>query len=161
MSSGHWSVSSRPRARRAARFAGALALAGCLAGQAPDARALFIVNQPWVKPGAKDTEAYMLLTSTDGATLVGVRSALAARASMRSVRGGERSAVTLPAGVTVALRPNADRIVLRGLARTLKPGDRFPLTLQIQTADGTRQDIAVDAEVRFESPLDAERRAHH
>jgi VCBS repeat-containing protein len=45
--------------------------------------------------------------------------------------------------------------------RTLKPGDRFPLTLQIQTADGTRQDIAVDAEVRFESPLDAERRAHH
>jgi hypothetical protein len=154
------SLPSRPRRHRAAHFAGAVALAGCLAGQIPEARALFIVNQPWVKPGAQSTEAYMLLTSTEAATLVGVRSALAARASVRVTRGPERSELPLPAGVTVALRPNADRIVLRGLAHSLKRGDRFPLTLQIQAADGTRQDIEVDAEVRSESPLDAERRGH-
>ena len=150
---------SRRRARRAARFAGAVALAVCLGAPAPDARALFIVNQPWVKPAARDTEAYMLLTSTEAATLVGVRSPLAARASLRSPRGG-RSELPLPAGATVELRPNADRIVLRGLVRRLKRGDRFPLTLRIRSADGTSQDIVVDAEVRSESPLDAERRAH-
>jgi hypothetical protein len=50
----------------------------------------------------------MILTSTEGATLIGVRSSIAARVSLR----------------------------------------------------GVREESAVDAEVRTESPFDAERRAH-
>jgi copper(I)-binding protein len=133
-----------------------------LAGVAFDVHALFIVNQPWVKPGARSTEGYMVLTSTEGATLVGVRSSIAAQVSLRGPGTHRRArvALALPAGIAVALRPGADRIVLTGLARALKSGERVPLTLQIETAAGGREEIVVDAEVRTESPFDAERRAH-
>jgi len=49
---------------------------------------------------------------------------------------------------------------LTGLTRALKPGERVVLTLEVETATGTREGIEVAAEVRSESPLDAERRAH-
>jgi copper(I)-binding protein len=145
--------------RRSARI---VAFVGFLAGAAFDAHALFIVNQPWVKPGTRNTEAYMILTSTEGATLIGVRSSIAVRVSLRGPRGHDgraRASVALPAGAVVALRPGAERIVLTGLGHALKPGERVPLTLQIETAAGAREEIAVDAEVRTESPFDAERRA--
>ena len=60
----------------------------------------------------------------------------------------------------MSLRPGAERIEISGLARPLKLGDRVALTLTIETADGARRDIAVSAEVRSESPVDAELRAH-
>ena len=142
----------------------ALAGAAAFALLASDASALFIVNQPWVKPGARTSEAYMVLTSTEGATLIGVRSPVAASASLRAAAtSGERVRATfaMPAGLPIALRPGAERIALSGLSRPLKLGQRVALTLTIETAAGRREEILVDAEVRNESPLDAERRAHH
>jgi len=99
------------------RSASFVAFVGFLAGAAFDANALFIVNQPWVKPGTRSTEAYMVLTSTEGATLIGVRSSIAARVSLRGAGAHRpaRAALALPAGAAVALRPGADRIVLTGL----------------------------------------------
>ena len=139
-----------------------VAFAAILVGVAFDAHALFIVNQPWVKPGTRNTEAYMILTSTEGATLIGVHSSIAAQVSLRSpgLRGRARKGLPLSAGTALALRPGADRIVLTGLTRPLRLGERVPLLLRIETADGRREEIAVEAEVRIESPLDAERRAH-
>ena len=139
-----------------------VAIAAILVGAAFDADALFIVNQPWVKPGTRNTEAYMVLTSTEGATLIGVRSSIAAQVSLRGpgLRGRARQGLLLPAGTAITLRPGADRIVLTRLARPLRPGERVPLILRIETASGSREEIAIDAEVRIESPLDAERRAH-
>ena len=64
-----------PRARRRSRrLAAACAFAWTLVSV--DASALFIVNQPWVSPASKGqtTRAYMNLTSTEGATLLGARS---------------------------------------------------------------------------------------
>jgi len=144
------------------RSASFVAFVGFLASAAFDANALFIVNQPWVKPGTRTTEAYMVLTSTEGATLIGVRSSIAAQVSLRGpgLRGRARKGLRLPAGAAIALRPGADRIVLTGLTRALKPGERVVLTLEVETATGTREGIEVAAEVRSESPLDAERRAH-
>jgi len=144
------------------RSASFVAFVGFLASAAFDAHALFIVNQPWVKPGTRSTEAYMVLTSTEGATLIGVRSSIAARVSLRGAGAHRpaRAALALPAGAAVALRPGADRIVLTGLTHALKPGERVPLTLQIETAAGALEEITVAAEVRTESPFDAERRAH-
>ena len=143
------------RCMRVAAFLGALAVVS-------DAHALFIVNQPWVKPGASNSEGYMILTSSEGATLVGVKSSIAAQVFLRGsgARVRARAALPLPAGTAIALRPGAERIVLTGLKRALKPGDRVPLTLEIETASGDRQEIAVNAEVRTESPYDAEHRAH-
>jgi len=70
------------------------------------------------------------------------------------------AALELPSGKAIALRPGGDHIVLNGLSRPLKLGERVALTLTIETAAGAHEDIAVDAEVRKESPFDAERRAH-
>jgi copper(I)-binding protein len=146
---------SRVRAGRCARTAAMLTLV-----IAADAHALFILNQPWVKPGARNSEGYMVLTSTEGAMLVGVTSPLAKQVSLRGARGRVLAALSLPAGVAIALRPGADRIVLIGLTRALKPGDRVALTLQVEMANGDRAEIAVNAEVRTRSPYDAERGAH-
>ena len=135
------------------------ALAICAA----DARAIFIVNQPWIRPAAqgRSTEAYMDLTSTEGAVLVGARSEIAAVSiiapgkAARSVRN-----LPLPAQTMVSLAPGAYRLLLSKLARSVKRGDRVLMMLTIEAADGSRQDIPVDAEARTHSPVDDERRAH-
>lgn len=68
------------------RSASVVAFVGFLAGAAFDTHALFIVNQPWVKPGTRNTEGSMIRTSTEGATRIGVRSSIAARVSLCGVR---------------------------------------------------------------------------
>jgi periplasmic copper chaperone A len=132
---------------------------------AQHASALFIVNQPWVRPAQRlqVTEAYMNLTSTDAATLVGAVSADAGSVAIRAPgkATGNLARLPLPARSVVALAPGQYRLVLSRLARTLKLGDRVALTLTIEAADGSRQDVGVDAEVRLHSPIDDEMRAHH
>ena len=129
------------------------------------AQAIFVVNQPWVRPAAsaQSSEAYMELTSSDGATLVGARSDVAGSVAIVSPRGYTRSVDRLPlsAGKAVLLAPNGYRLRLSALNRVLKLGDRVPLTLTIEAPDGSRQEIPVNAEVRRRSPIDDERRAHH
>jgi hypothetical protein len=158
----------RSRAGRRAEKAKAPAasmflLAVMLALAARDASALFAVNAPWAKAGTRTTEAYTALTSTDGATLVSVRSPLAALVTMRGAGAGSKAiaALPLPAGSAVELKPGRLRLVLTGLVHPLKLGERVPLTLSIEAADGSRQEIDVNAEVRRLSPIEAERRAQH
>jgi copper(I)-binding protein len=149
------------RHRRPARR---LALAGALgfALLASDAGALFIVNQPWVRPArkAQTTNAYMNLTSTDGATLLAARSEGALHISLRSAHSTAAASLRLPAKSEIALAPGHDHLKLTGLTRALKIGDRINITLAVRDDDGTVQEITVSAEVRFRSPVDDERRAH-
>jgi hypothetical protein len=49
-----WPLQTRLGMRRSASV---VAFVGFLARAAFDAHALFIVNQPWVKPGTRNTEA--------------------------------------------------------------------------------------------------------
>jgi copper(I)-binding protein len=131
---------------------------------AQHASALFVVNQPWIRPAQQTqaTEAYMNLTSTDGASLVGVESASAASAAILAPgqTKGTVDRLPLPAQKVVALAPEGYRIVLRRLGHTLKVGARVPLTLTIEAPNGSRQTIGVDAEVRLHSPIDDEMHAH-
>jgi len=131
---------------------------------ASPASALFIVNQPWVRPAqvAHATEAYMDLTSTEGGRLVGVRSGVARTVAIRAPgkTAVTATSVTLLPGMLVSLAPGQNRIALVQLLRTLTPGDRVDLTLTIEDNNGSRQEIAVNAEVRMRSPIDDERRAH-
>ena len=130
----------------------------------PHASALFVVNQPWVRPAQRTqaTEAYMDLTSTDGATLVGVVSDAAAVVSIRAPGrvASKVDRLPLPVRTVVALAAGGYRIVLSRLVRTLKLGDRVQLTLTIEATDGSREEVGVDAEVRLRSPIDDEKRAH-
>jgi copper(I)-binding protein len=124
----------------------------------------FVVNQPWVRPAQRTqvTEVYMNLTSRDGATLVGAASAVAGSVLIRAPgkAAGTLARLPLPAQSVVALAPGGYHLVLSGLVRTLKLGDRVPLTLTIEDADGSLQDVSVNAEVRLRSPIDDEMRAH-
>lgn len=147
---------------------GAAAIAIALIASSAGATGLFIVNQPWVHPAAagQTTEAYMDLTSTAGASVVGVESADAALAAITNPKpvppaGKAAPSITLPPGKLIALAPGATRITLRRLTRTLKLGDRVSMVLAVVYDDGSRQSIPVDAEVRLHSPIDDELRAHH
>ncbi|SRR6266567_2639648 len=133
-------------------------------GQSIGTVPVFAVNQPWVAPtGSKTTtEAYMDITSSVAATLVAAHSDAAARIALRAPAGTRNAngEVALPPNVMVRLAPGAHRLVLSGVSRRLKIGERVAITLTIRDATGTRQDIPVDAEVRLHSPLDDELRAH-
>jgi periplasmic copper chaperone A len=128
------------------------------------ANGLLIVNQPWARPASagKATEVYMDITSTAGATVVAVASDAAAVARLRAPDGQrvKSPTIALPAGTVVALAPGSYRVVLLRLNRTLRLADRVRLTLTIENADASRQEIAVNAEVRLHSPIDDELRAH-
>jgi copper(I)-binding protein len=153
---------SSVRRRRCAGGARILVLALVLS--AAQARAVFVVTEPWVRPAGRSqtTEVFVNLTSTEGATLVALRSDAAATAAVHAAGQGkaELTRLPLPAGITVALAPGRTRIVLEELARTLRLGDRVVFTLTVEAADGTRREIPMDAEVRLRSPTDDHRRAH-
>ena len=144
---------------------GTLAFGLGLALLASDACALFIVNQPWLLPAksGQTTKSYMNLTSTDGATLVAVRTDEAAAIAIRGPGQSGRTIaqLPLPAKTLVSLVPGKEYIFIINLKRTVKLGDRVALTLTVEEADGTRKDISVLAEARMRSPVDDEARAHH
>jgi copper(I)-binding protein len=140
----------------------ALAAAVAFALLASDASALFIVNQPWVRPArkAQTTHAYMNVTSTDGARLMEARSDDARRVSFQRAASTPGNGLALPAKSEVALAPGHDHLTLAGLTRTLKIGDRVKIILVVRDDDGTVHEIAVNAEVRLRSPIADERRSH-
>ena len=135
-----------------------------LALHAEVAQSLTVVNQPWLRPAAAghSTEAFMNLTSTEGATLVAVRSDSAAETTLHRPGRDARAIaeLALPPGAIVELAPGRYRFSLRRLNHSVKLGDVVPMTLTIRSADGALQDIAVHAVARWRSPVDDERRAH-
>lgn len=126
--------------------------------------AVVAINEPWVRPAAlgATTFAFMELTVSESATLVDVRTPVARSTAL--ARGGQRQAppfaLRLGARETLLMRDAGTRIELRRVLRPLTRGDRVPLTLVLQYADGTLQEVEVDAEVRRRSPSDEHRGAH-
>jgi periplasmic copper chaperone A len=138
------------------------ALAAILLLCSTAAQAVLVVSVPWVRPtpDRTATDAYMVLTSTEGALLKGARSVVATTVVIRGATGVKTfPQLALPAGAPVVLAPDTYHLVLRGLAHPLNAGDRVPLVLTIELATGARQEIAINAEVRARPPSDDERRA--
>ena len=128
------------------------------------AGSVFIVNLPWMLSAAKGktTEAFMTLQSSESAELVRVQSPYAANVAIVGP-GSKKSSLArlpLPPGKPILLAPGKYRLRLVDIDRTLKLGDRVPLVLTIETADGAHQTVAVDIEVRRRSALDDEAREH-
>lgn len=140
-----------------------LAALSLLLGSA-QAQGVFVVTEPWVRPAkqAQSTEAYMEMMSSEGATLIGAHTPAAGSVALVGVRGATRAsmALPLPAGATVALAPGKIRLALGRIGRTLRNGDRVPLTLVVRDISGGTQQIEVDAEVRLHSPRDDHRGPH-
>ena len=131
---------------------------------ASDVAAIVIVIEPWVglSPDARSAEGYLQVRSSEDAKLVGATSDAAANTAIRQTALTRSSAteVRLPAGQTVVLAPGAQRFVLARLNRSLKLGDRVAFVLTVMAADGRRQEIPVNAEVRLHSPTEDHRHAH-
>jgi copper(I)-binding protein len=127
-------------------FLGVLVTLAC----APALAAVFAVTEPWLRPAGAgaSSEMRMEVASSEDVTLVDARSALASRVAL--VAHGQRKsppfALALPAKRTVSLQ-----LSLMRLARPLALAQRVPLTLVVRHADGSLQEIEVDAEVRKRS----------
>ena len=121
------------------------------------ARAEVTVKDAWVRgtvPAQTTTGAFMTLTSTADAKLVGAASPVAKTVEIHEsmVHGGhammhEVENVALPAGKPVSLKPGGHHVMMMGLAKPLKAGDIVPLTLTIEEK-GKRSTLEVKAAVR-------------
>jgi copper(I)-binding protein len=141
----------------------ALACGLALAVSPAGAASTFAVTEPWIRvaPNGRSAEGYMEVRSSDGATLVGVRSDVAAEIAILpggTARGAGK--IGLPAGTTVKLVPGGPRITLARLARPLQLGDRVNLVLTVEAPDGKQREIPADAEVRRHSPTEDHRHPH-
>ena len=115
------------------------------------------VSDAWARPAeaGRVTAVYLRLDNRGGAPdrLLGA-STEAARAvelheSVADAQGVVRmrpaaEGLPIPAGATATLEPGGYHLMVVGLARDLRPGDRLPLTLRLERS-GER---AVQAEVR-------------
>jgi copper(I)-binding protein len=135
-----------------------LSLLCAFAAQAAAPRDL-AVTDAWVRgtvPGQTATGAYMNLTSTVDAVLVGAASPVAAVVEIHEMKMDgnvmQMRAVPrldLPAGKIVRLdATSAYHVMLMDLKRPLHKGETVPLTLRIEHAGKKIKSVTVKAEVR-------------
>ena len=137
-------------------------VAGALLMAVSAAFAQVDVRDAWARPavpGQMGTGAFMTLTSQEGARLIGVASPVAGVAEIHEMaldnnvmRMRGVSALELPAGRAVQLKPGGHHVMLMDLKRPLKAGDKVPLELQLELRDGRRVTQPVEAEVRVSAP---------
>lgn len=136
-----------------------LLLAAILTLLSLSARAGVDVDSAWIRatvPGQKVGVVYLNLTASADTRLTGGDCSLARRVEihemgmrdnimhMRELSDG----LALPAGHTVKLEPGGIHLMLIGLRRALKAGDRVPLTLYFQASDGQRAQLRLKVPVR-------------
>ncbi len=113
------------------------------------------VEAAWARAtvqGQLGSGAYMNLTATTGMQLIGVSTSSAAVAEVHEMKmDGDImkmravSALDLPAGKTVQLKPGGYHLMLMELKQPLAKGSTMPLTLHLKDAKGveSRQEILV------------------
>jgi len=116
------------------------------------------VANAWVRGTVdqqKATGLFAQITSAGGGRLLSVSTPVAGSAEIHEMAmDGEMmrmravSALDLPAGKAVELKPGGFHVMLLELKRTLKAGDVVPLTLVIEGADKKRETVEVRAPVR-------------
>jgi copper(I)-binding protein len=109
----------------------------------------------------------MLLTSTEGARLIGAASPVAGVVEIHEMvmegsvmRMRAVSAVDLPPGRSVELKPGGYHVMLMDLKRPLRAGERIPLELRIETRDKRLVTQPVEVEVAMRAPAAATGGAH-
>ncbi len=127
---------------------------GCLA---TPALAEVTVKDAWVRgtvPSQKSTGAFMTLTASEDAKIVGVSSPAARNTELHlsKMDGGIMvmeaiESVTLQAGKPFAFRPGGHHVMLMGLKAPLKAGQKVPIRFEVEEKGG-RATLEVQAEVR-------------
>ena len=136
-----------------------MAVAMVAQAQAAQTTPKITITQPWVRATVaqqKSTGAFVTLTAAANSQLVEVRSSVAEMVEIHEMAmDGDTmkmravTAVALPAGRQVQLKPGSFHVMLMGLKRPLLAGQTVPLTLVFESPAGRgRQSIEVMAEVR-------------
>jgi periplasmic copper chaperone A len=117
-----------------------------------------VVRDAWARasvPGQTTASVYLDLTSDSDAAVVAAESALAWSAELHSMtvtngvmRMRPLSRLELPAGQTVKFSSSGIHLMLVDLKAPLKPGQRVPLLLTIQSPAAAPKKVKVEAEVR-------------
>ena len=125
---------------------------------APAALAQVAVSDAWVRgttASQKATGAFMQLRSAYDVSLVSASSPVAGVVEIHEMKmeGGVMrmsaiSALPLPAGKTVELKPGGYHVMLMALRAQLKEGDAVPVTLTFKDKDGRESAVVVNAPVR-------------
>lgn len=122
------------------------------------AHAQTVVKDAWVRAtvaSQKTSGLYAQITSPGGGKLVAASSPLAGVAEIHEMamdgnvmRMRALSAIDLPPGKTVELKPGGYHVMLLELKQELKAGDAVPVTLVVEGSDGKRESIEAKAAVR-------------
>jgi hypothetical protein len=122
------------------------------------AHAQVTVKEPWVRatvPQQKATGAFMRLQSAVPARLVSASSPLTPDVEVHEMsmegdvmRMRQVQAIELPAGKTVELKPGGYHIMFLNLSKQVREGDTVSVTLLVETRDGKRTPVKVEAPVR-------------
>jgi periplasmic copper chaperone A len=135
------------------------------------------VSDPWVRatvPQQRSTGAFMNLRAKHDARLVSASSPVAKMVEIHEMTLGADNVMRmravdgldLPAGRAVELTSGGYHVMLIDLAAQVKEGDSVPLTLTVETADGKRENITVEARARsltqrHGAPSDTHGHKHH
>ncbi|MDO9449847.1 MAG: copper chaperone PCu(A)C [Rugosibacter sp.] len=113
------------------------------------------VHSPWIRPTVpqqKATGAFMTITSTTPARLVGITSPVAEQVEIHEMRMENdvmtmRAVSNLPlsSGKSLELKPGGYHVMLFGLHQQIKAGDSVPLTLIIEDDHRQRTFVTVQA----------------
>lgn len=122
------------------------------------AQAQTTATDPWVRGTVatqKATGMFVQLTSAQGGKLVAGSSPVAGRVEIHEMavvdgvmRMREISALELPAGKAVELKPGSYHLMLMDLKQPMKAGDIVPVTLVIEGTDKKRETLELKASVR-------------
>jgi len=123
-----------------------------------NAAAEVTVKNAWVRgtvPSQTTTGAFMTITSSEEATLVGASTRIATMSEIHesSMKAGVNhmqgvDAVKLPAGQAVELKPGGYHLMLMGISNPVGEGQKVPITLTVQDAKGRKSTVEVQADVR-------------
>jgi hypothetical protein len=116
------------------------------------------VEHAWMRataPGQEVAGAFMDITSTDNAKLVGATSPAAGKLEIHSMSMDngvmemrQMKSIDLPKGKTIQLAPGGLHVMLFDLKKPFKQGETIPMTLDVVTADKRHESIKVDVSVR-------------
>lgn len=116
------------------------------------------VTQAWVRPTVArqtSTGAFMRITAHDDARLVDASSPQARRVEIHEMKIDNGimkmrpvDSVPLPAGQAVELKSGGYHLMLVDLKAPLKTGASVPITLIIETRNGRRESLTLEAPVR-------------
>ena len=123
------------------------------------------VKDAWVRSsvqGQKASGAFMKITAKDGAKLVAASSPVAGVTEVHEMKmEGDVmkmravSALDLPAGKTVELKPGGYHVMLLDLKTTLKKDSTVPLTLVFRDAKGVQSKVELKVPVAVSAPAAA------